>query len=104
MAMTPRLIMGYLHHARAADAIVRLEQIQDQALPNLKAAKQRLELDRLVRQANGESLTIEEEMRLRQAGYDASWNALRGILPAVGKKGGQPNVQPGERVIIPADL
>jgi hypothetical protein len=105
MAMSPRLILGYLHHAQAVGAIERLEAISSQALPYQKGPEQRREIERLRRVADGlPALTPAEEHAQRQAGWDAAWDRLRGRLGTARspqKAGSGPRLAPGERIVIP---
>jgi len=105
MAMSPRLILGYLHHAQAVEAIERLEAISIQALPYQKAPQQHRTLARLQRLADGLApLTAAEELAQKQAGWNTAWARLRGKLgtPAGPQKArGCPRLAPGERIVVP---
>lgn len=99
--MSPRLILGYLHHAQAVTAIERLEAIHNISLPYSSKAYQRRELDRLRRLADGEaSLTPAEEAAQNRAVWDADWKRLRSRLGARAPERGR--LRPGDRVVIPA--
>jgi hypothetical protein len=102
MAMSPNLILGYLHHAQAIAAQEQLDAAEVQALPYLKRNDQRRAVERLERAAAGLTRTPAEERAQKQAAWDAGWDRLRGVLggPTAAPAGGG-GLAPGERVVIP---
>jgi hypothetical protein len=104
MGMSPSLILGYLHHAQAVEAIEQLNAISAQALPYQTGPARHREIARLQRLADGlPALTAAEASAQRQAGWDAGWARLRGKLGAGGPQQarGGPRLAPGERIVIP---
>jgi hypothetical protein len=87
MQQTPRLTLGYLHHAHAVGAAEQLEAIEMQSLPYLKVADRRTVVARLQRAASGRGPeTPEEERARKEAGWDASWARLRGMFGRSGAR------------------
>jgi hypothetical protein len=81
MHQTPRLTLGYLHHAHAVAATEQLEAIELRAFTYLKSADRRRIVARLERAAAGRPPeTVEEERARKEARWDAAWGQLRGIF------------------------
>jgi hypothetical protein len=86
MQQTPRLTLGYLHHAHAVAAIEQLDAIELQSFPYLKTGDRRTIFARLQRAAAGHGPeTAEDERTRKQARWDASWARLRGMFGAGGR-------------------
>ena len=102
MELSPRLILGYLHHDRAVRAGEQLDAFSIASLPWAKPTDQRRELDRLQRAADGEEpQTSAEAAAQRKALWDAEWARLRGRLG--GARPAHGALRPGERIVIPAE-
>jgi hypothetical protein len=87
MQQTPRLTLGYLHHAAAVGAAEQLEAIELQSLPYLKVGDRRTIVARLQRAAAGRGPeTPEEERARKEARWDASWARLRGMFGGAGAR------------------
>jgi hypothetical protein len=81
MQLTPRLILGYLHHDRATLATEQLQALEVISLPYAKAPEQRRAIARLQRAAAGDIPVTEAEAYAdRKAEFDAGWAALRARL------------------------
>lgn len=81
MHQSPRLTLGYLHHAHAVAATEQLEALEIQSLPNFKQADRRRVLARLQRAAAGQPPETAEEARAAQeARWDTAWGQMRGLL------------------------
>jgi hypothetical protein len=87
MQQTPRLTLGYLHHAYAVGAAEQLDAIELQSLPYLKARDRQMIVGRLQRAASGRGPELPEEERARkEARWDASWARLRGMFGRAGAR------------------
>jgi len=105
MGMTPRLILGYLHHDQSTLAMEQLHALEVASLPYANAPDQRRALSRLQRAADGDvPQTPVEAAAEQKALWDAEWAKLRGRLGARGSASpGRHGLRPGERIVIPAE-
>lgn len=98
--MSPRLILGYLHHAQEMRALEQLETYQTARLLHLTPRDRRRAIAELQRVADGmPAPTAAQTEAEKRAEWDAGWAGLRRRMGGGATRRG---LQPGERVVIPS--